>query len=156
MMEITKSPARKSPLWPISDESDDLETPLQVWQRLYGNHEAKVNQQTNVPCASNTTESAIAASDVSTHKYKEKQNCRRQFNFSETWAINHILSSESEEETEVKQTLCSKSSAPANQCLKCQNKNQNLTSIEDDFSVIKDEPYPPRTTIREAYFTKNF
>ena len=130
MIEIAESPAYDSPRW-SSDESDDLETPLQVWRRLYGNPQLTAYRATTLSCASGTTNSSTETATV--RRPVEKRRSRRRVNSRVDW----ILSS-SDDDKDIQARPKSR---------------QSKIRDEDDSPVIVDEPSPPRR-IRTSFRKK--
>jgi len=123
---LTKS-SYSSSAWPISDESDDLETPLQVWNRLFGACGSSEEIEAAVLCAGNITNNASKAS--TNNKRFGKRKCHRRVR-------SRVYSDDDDELTEESRNLPTKPSS--------------LVIENDDFPVIESQPSPspPRTTQR--------
>ena len=134
MVEIAESPRDLHP-WPISDESDDLETPLQVWQRLFGNSQLEAGNSTS----SSTVKECKDA--VTIRKNGVKRKCRRRVSSRESQS----LSTSDEEESIIGQKLRPKAkSKPRSNQTKIGCKSPQNQPSSDEFLVIEDDPSPPR------------
>ena len=124
MIKIAESCS--SPVWPISDESDDLETPLQVWNRLYGTEVSALGRETiPLPTCVNRSPNRSTLALAGNKSLTTRRGRRRRVRSREV----ELAPSSDDEVIEVKR--------------KADVKLLVLPSGEADSSTIEDEPSPP-------------